>query len=262
MAPGRAFAPRAAETEAPPAEPDAPPVAPAAAGAVLRAPSPYEDLPVPSYGAAVVSLPLGAHGRRPVIVAAHGHRDRPDWQCQVARRFVGDRAFVLCPRGRACAPMAVGEEPRFTFWDVVQFTKEVEAGLAALRRAYPDFVDLDKPILYGHSTGAYVGADMARRDPARWSRVILAEGGFGGWTLPVAKVFLKGGGARVLFVCGTEACATPSTLAVHALDEAGLPARLGYAVGAGHAGDGPIVEEAVKAFDWVVEGDPRFARDP
>src|SRR5688572_90883 len=33
---------------------------------------PLQDLPVPGYGAAVVSVPLGARGPRPVVLALHG----------------------------------------------------------------------------------------------------------------------------------------------------------------------------------------------
>src|SRR5688500_18592409 len=41
---------------------------------------PLQDLPVPGYGVAVVSMPLGAREPRPVVLALHGNYDRPEWQ--------------------------------------------------------------------------------------------------------------------------------------------------------------------------------------
>src|SRR5262245_46047148 len=42
-------------------------------------------LPVEGFADAVVSIPWGATGRRPVVVAAHGYDDRPEGQCDVWR---------------------------------------------------------------------------------------------------------------------------------------------------------------------------------
>ena len=60
--------------EAPHADPVAPPEPESVPRApepenVLRAPAPVAELPVPPYGLAVISLPLGARGPRPVVVA-------------------------------------------------------------------------------------------------------------------------------------------------------------------------------------------------
>src|SRR5689334_2604590 len=65
----------------------------------VEAAQPFIELPVEGHGAAVVSLPLGARDKRPVVIATHGNYDRPEWQCEVWREIVGDAAFVLCPRG-------------------------------------------------------------------------------------------------------------------------------------------------------------------
>src|SRR4051812_21027008 len=57
-------------------DPSPPPV-PAAiaqtAPARLEAAAPFTALPVPGYADAVVSLPLGASGPLPILVAAHGN---------------------------------------------------------------------------------------------------------------------------------------------------------------------------------------------
>src|SRR5688500_7019775 len=74
------------------------PLPPVARG--LQAPSPYVELDIPGHVPAVVSLPLGSTRRRPVIVATHGAGDRAEYHCELWRAIVGDRGFVVCPRGR------------------------------------------------------------------------------------------------------------------------------------------------------------------
>lgn len=76
----------------------------------LSSPSALVELPVPRHGPAVLSIPLGATSRRPVLVAAHGAGDRPEWQCALWRGIVKDRAFVLCPRGFPINPYVPPEE--------------------------------------------------------------------------------------------------------------------------------------------------------
>ena len=79
----------------------------------------------------------------------------------------------------------------------------------------------------------------------------------------MAKTFLKGGGERLLFACGTEECSAASARAVSALEAAtGGAARMVYAVGAGHLQEDPMVDEITRAFDWLVADDPRFSATP
>src|SRR5262245_9947598 len=87
-----------------------PPTAP------LAAPSSYETLAVDGgFGRAVVSLPLGSTGKRPVVIAAHGNYDRPEWQCEVWRGIVRNRGFVLCPRGVPRPDSPSRTDIRFTY---------------------------------------------------------------------------------------------------------------------------------------------------
>src|SRR5690606_15835456 len=102
---------------------------------------------------AIVSLPLGATEKRPVVVALHGNYDRPEWQCEIWRGITGGFAFVLCPRGipRAGAPKS---EDRWEYAGVDKTEKELVAGLEALAKRYPSWVD-EGPVLFtGFSLGA------------------------------------------------------------------------------------------------------------
>src|SRR5262245_33463782 len=54
------------------------------------------SLPVEGHNPAVVSVPRGATGRMPVLVATHGAGDRAEWHCEIWRDIVGNRGFVLC----------------------------------------------------------------------------------------------------------------------------------------------------------------------
>lgn len=219
--------------------------------------APFAELEVDGFGPAVVSLPRGARTKKPVVVAVHGHRHRPDWQCGIVREMVADRAFVLCPRGVKAPPQWDDRRERFTFGTVADLQREIDAGLAALVRAYGDMVDTDRMVYYGHSLGAIEGESIVLRDPARWPRAILAEGGQV-WSASAARSFVARGGARVLFGCGTAECNGAAAFAARVLGEAGAGARVAYAEGAGHRSYGPIVDAMASQVDWLLTGDPRF----
>jgi pimeloyl-ACP methyl ester carboxylesterase len=225
----------------------------------LRADWPLEELPVAGFGDAVVSIPIGATAARPVVVAIHGHRHRPDWQCGLARELVGERAFVVCPRG-VLAPRhrGDGDEERYTFRTADDTAREVDAALAALTAAYPGYVDARRPALYGHSLGATFGAAILRRDPTRWSRAIFSEGGYEGWAAGSSRAFVAAGSARVLFGCGTLGCSATAGQAARLLEHYGAGARVAYARGGGHHSWGPIIDAMSADVDWLLEGDVRF----
>jgi len=219
----------------------------------------FAHLEVPGYLDAVVSFPR-VPGKRPVMVAVHGLRGRADWSCRIARHVMQARAFVLCPEGKpAHAVASDGDYARFTFASPAALAKEIDAGLDALARAYPDEVDTSRLLYYGHSLGASFAVAMLRDAPARWSRVVMSEGGYGGWW-PSAKAHAAG--QRVLFACGTPECLNGATASVRALAKAArdpVPAKVVYAEGAGHHSYGPIVDVMEAEHAWLVEGDERFA---
>jgi predicted esterase len=226
----------------------------------LQADGPLAELPVAGFGDAIVSIPLGATAPRPVVVAIHGHRHRPDWQCELARELVGDRAFVVCPRG-VLAPRhrGDGDVERYTFRTVDDTSHEIDAALAALAASYPSYVDARHPAIYGHSLGAIFGATLVRRDPSRWSRAIFSEGGYENWSSRASHAFAASGSARVLFGCGTDDCRASATQAARLLEHGGVGAHVAYASGGGHHSWGPIIDAMGTEVDWLLDGDARFA---
>jgi predicted esterase len=233
--------------------PSFPPAAPPSAPAPGRAPGPASDdpmvpLPVPGFGDAVVSVPRGARGPKPVMVVAHGNRDDPGGHCGYWREKVGDRGFILCPRGVARA-----DGQGFTHGK--ELASEIDAGLAALRGRYGFLVDPGPMIYAGYSQGAYLGSAVVMRSPARFSRVVLIEGN-GGWN---EQAFAKGGGQRVLFACGQASCLKGAEPIVARFERANVASKVVYSPGAGHTLGGEV-EKSVKAeWSWLVAGDPRWS---
>src|SRR5262249_43822053 len=123
----------------------------------LEAPAPFLEMEVDGHGTAIVSVPRGATSRRPVLVATHGNYDRPEWQCEVWRGIVGDRGFVLCPRGLARPDSPAADDIRFTYPDNRALEKEIDDDLVELHARFPHHVD-PGPMLYaGFSLGAIMG---------------------------------------------------------------------------------------------------------
>lgn len=242
-----------------PPSPAPPPLAPPPPPRLrLEAPGPFVELPVAGHPAAVVSLPLGAEGRRPVVIATHGNYDRPEWQCEVWRGIIGDRAFILCPRGAARADSPSPDDIRFTYSTNQALGKEVDAGLEALQAAFPDHVDGGAVLYTGFSLGAIMGVAIASRAPGRFPRLILVEGGHDRWTAATAKAFAAGGGLRVLFVCAQAGCAGVARQAAAHLEKSGVATRVAQSKPVGHRYDGPVADEVKKALDWALEGDGRW----
>jgi pimeloyl-ACP methyl ester carboxylesterase len=228
----------------------------------LSSASPLIRVPVAGFGEAVASLPLGAREKRPVIIATHGNYDRPEWQCEVWREIIGDRAFVLCPRGTQRLDSPSRDDIRFTYDSNAALEREIDAALAALAARFPDFVDVERPVYAGFSLGAIMGATIAARRPAFLSRAVLIEGGHDKWTPQSAKAFASGAGGRVLFVCSQAACAADARLAAARLVRAGAEARVVRGQDVGHRYDGPTAETTKKALPWLLDGDERWALQP
>jgi hypothetical protein len=221
---------------------------------------PIVALLVPGFSDAVVSMPIGATSPRPVLVATHGLWDFPEGLCDNWRWIVGNRAWVLCPRGD---PMP---DKTFRYKNGPALAKEIDAGLRALKQNYAGYVD-DGPMLYtGFSLGAILGVWIISHDPARYPRAVLTEGGEDRWSPQAAAQFVRDGGKRVLFACGLKARVSGAHRAASMLDRAGADARvvLGELPDAGqfiHWYNGPVAEETKAQLDWLFEGDPRWAAD-
>jgi predicted esterase len=226
-------------------------------GAVVR-------LSVPGYNDAIVSLPSAASSPRPLLVATHGAGDRAEWHCAAWREIVGDRAFVLCPQGRRTDERVSHEDAAYYYADHLALDKEVRAGMQALGAQYPERLDASRAVYTGFSQGAIHGALLIALRPELFPRAALVEGGngfFNEWSPFAARRFRAGGGERVLFACGSEACVRSAERCAGYLEKTGVRARIAHAQGAGHS-YGPAMQAQLEAtFEWLVEGDGRWLLD-
>lgn len=225
---------------------------------------PLVELEVPGHRPAIVSIPRGARGPRPVIVAAHGAGDRPEPHCAIWRLTIGDRGFVLCPTGTAMGSGAPGPATRYFYRSHVALGREISAALDALRARYPEHIDLAAPLYAGFSQGAIQGVPVLHESPAGFARAVLIEGGYGGyheWSALAARRYRERGGERALFACGVPACVEKARRSAALLTRAGVEARVLDVEGAGHSYGGRMEEEVRRAFGWVVEGDPRWGAE-
>jgi pimeloyl-ACP methyl ester carboxylesterase len=233
------------------------PEAAAPALPALRSDPAIAPLEVEGFADAVVSIPQGATGPKPVVVATHGIWDFPEGLCDDQRWIFHDRAWVVCPRGR---PLP---DKTFRYDGVDALAREVDADLAALSARYPGYVDESAMLYTGFSLGAILGAALVAREPARFPRAVLIEGGEDTWTADRAQRFARGGGQRVLFACGLRGRVAGANRAAALLERAGVATRvvLGKLPGKTefiHWYNGPIADETTAALPWLLEGDPRW----
>jgi predicted esterase len=244
---------------------------------------------VPGYGDAVVVAPAGVTAPAPVLVAVLGIGDTPESQCATWRELVGQRAFVLCPRG---LPHYVREEPaspiepaegaetegataqtdeivaepapdsgkvvQVGFYppDLSALEREVDAGLEALRARFGKYVAAGPVVYSGFSRGAFLGASLVAKKPQTHSRAILIEGGQSAWTDEAAAAFAKNGGKRILFACGRPSCVGESEAAAAVLAKQHVETRIVHGQGEGHGYKKQVKDQIRESFDWVTEGEP------
>lgn len=251
----------------------------------LVVPAPSDSMKVSGFGDAVIAAPSGATEPAPVLVAVLGIGDTPESQCAVWGELVGQRAFVLCPRGvphfvrESPEPTSVGiaeplegegspEAPPvdggklvqsgFYVPDLSALETEVAAGLAALRVRHGRYVASGPVVYAGFSRGAFLGASLIGKNPALFTRAILVEGGQSAWTDESAATFARGGGKRVLFACGRTSCVAEAQVASAVLARQRVETRIVHGAGEGHGYKLQVKDQIRPALDWVIEGDPSW----
>jgi predicted esterase len=237
--PERAVADRPAE---------APPEAPAAALAPLGGVW-LEWLTRPDGSRAAVSVPLGATTRRPVIVAAHGAGDRPEWSCGGWRGVTDAYSFIVCPEG---SPFGGG----FAWSSVEQLDSRARMAEQALREHYSAYVDPGPAVLAAFSQGARLSAVVAARHPKRWARVALLEGG---WAESAAMASgFSGGKGRVLLACSTRGCTGRFARSLAALQRARVDVRFAHLGDFGHHMGPTVTGTMRRQWRWLVRDDERW----
>jgi predicted esterase len=258
------------------------------AGVVKFAPlavAPSAVLPVTGFGNAVIVSPVGATRAMPLVVAVLGIGDTPESQCAVWREVIAQRAFVLCPRftphyvpvqqegdnaGQGIlgllglqGPNAPSADPNsgavvqsgFRPTEVPDVEREIDAAVAATRKVFTKYIAAGPALYIGFSRGAFLGASLVAKTPAKYPRAILIEGGQSAWSDATATAYARGGGKRVLFACGQPSCLTESGEAAQLLARDHVTTRIVNGEGEGHGYKGPVKDQIRAAFSWVIDGD-------
>ena len=224
----------------------------------LELTDPFVLVDLDGFGPAVVSVPVGASQPRPVLVAAHGNFDTPEWQCEIWRGVVGDRAFVLCPRGSVRSDSPSRRDLRYEYPSNRRLEEEIDAAVVALRSVFGGYVDDGVMVYAGFSLGAIMGVSVLSRRADRFPWAVLIEGGHREWSVSSRRAFAAAGGSRVLFACGQWDCAVRAEESSRLLAGVGVDTRVVYAKGGGHTYGGSVAEQIGMAFDWLVRGDGRW----
>jgi predicted esterase len=242
-------------------------------------------MPVTGYAKAVLVSPVGATRPMPLVVAVLGIGDTPEDQCALWRELVAERAFVICPRFTPHFVPVQQEQPNggqgllawlglpgdfapepdpnasavvqsgFRPTEVPEIEREIDTAIAALRAIFPKYVASGPAVYAGFSRGAFLGASLIAKNPSKYQRAIMIEGGQSAWTDATAAQFAKGGGKRVLFACGQPSCVAEAQPASQLLSRASVTTRIVHGEGEGHGYKGPVKEQIRAALSWVVEGD-------
>jgi predicted esterase len=199
---------------------------------------------------AIVAVPLGARQLRPILVALHGNFDRPEWQCETWRDITKAYPFILCPRGipRRDVP---AKWDRWEYSSTDKTDHELEAGLAALREHFAEYIAPGPVLFTGFSLGAILGVGILKRHPGQFGPVVFTEGGNEGWSASTVPL-------RVLFACGQADCIPKSKATGKIIERSGGEAQVVSGGNVGHMYDGPVAEAVARKWEWLIAGDERW----
>lgn len=200
----------------------------------------------------VVSVPLGARGPRPLLVALHGGSDRPEWSCGEWRGVTNAYPFLVCPRGAGGVEHALG-------WMNLADTKQrVARAVAAAKKIFGTWIRDDLPVvIVGFSMGGTQAALLAQSEPQRYRRVVLSESAYNPEpAMSFARAWAANGGERALFSCTTGGCEGNYRAAAKNVAAQHVPARLNIAGTQRHGIWDEVVRSLRRDWPWVVEGAP------
>jgi predicted esterase len=176
-----------------------------------------EPLDLGDGASAVVSVPIGATGPRPLVVAVHGAHDRPEWACGGWRLGFRVYPFVVCPRGSAVTA------EKYAWANSAAIERVVMKAIDQVRERFGPYVAPPPYVYAGFSQGAMFSEPILLEHAALFDTAILAEGGY-----PIlasaefARKFRAEGGKTVVIVCGSEPCRRTTRRSVPSLEAAGL----------------------------------------
>jgi hypothetical protein len=196
----------------------------------------------------VVTVPIGAREKRPVIVSLHGAGSLAEWGCGDWMGPTGGHAFVVCPRTateRAGVPSSWGSAE--------EAARRAELTLARARERYGAWMADAPPVLVGFSQGAEMAVAVANAARLPIAALFVHEGGYRQQSVALGRVLA--GETRARATCSTWGCG------------AKLPRRLGPRARTadygprGHA-VGVAGPEITAEFSNLVDGLPEWTGLP
>jgi poly(3-hydroxybutyrate) depolymerase len=230
----------------------------------LTAEGPTLQLAVEGFRDAIVSVPIGARRRRPILIALHGNFDRPEWQCETWRDITKGFPFIVCPRGipRRDVP---AKWDRWEYGSMDQTDRELEAGLASLRERFGPYIATGPVLFTGFSLGAILGVGILKRHPGKYGPIVFSEGGNEGWSITTVKKIAPPTGdagtflpLRLLYACGQTDCVFKSKATAKIIERAGGQSRVVSGGNVGHMYDGPVAQAIAREWQWLIQDDPRW----
>jgi hypothetical protein len=228
----------------------------AANAEVEAAPRGTSELELEGFLPSLMSWPAAERWPQPVMLVAHGARERAEPHCEFWRHMLGARGILVCLRGR---PLREGSEDQGYFFPThLSLGREAMAALDGVARRYPQWADTRRAVYAGFSQGAQMGLLMAVAHGDRLPRLLLIEGGAGDFSAARARRFRNSGGERVALVCGRPSCHRNAERSLARLLAAGIPSATYYAPGAGHTYLGAVAERLGDVFATLTQGDKRW----
>ena len=118
-------------------------------------------LPLADGSEVVVTPPMGARMPRPLVLAIHGMRSRPEFVCGGWRLATLEYPFIVCPHGNPDKPGVLpssdtGGNVGFRWESAEQIERRAILAIDAVRQHFAGYV-ADGPVVYaGTSQGAYL----------------------------------------------------------------------------------------------------------
>jgi pimeloyl-ACP methyl ester carboxylesterase len=197
-----------------------------------------------------VSVPLGAHEPRPIMIAIHGGSERPERACSAWRGASEAYPFVVCPRGWG------GNESALGWRSVSDTTDRITRAIAATKKKFGPWVkDTPSIVLAGFSMGGSQVALLARRHPRTYRRIVVGDSAHDPRpALGFSPAWVKGGGERAVFLCTTSGCEPALRNAARNVAREKARARLNIASTQVHGLSEPVVQSMRRDWPWLVEG--------
>jgi pimeloyl-ACP methyl ester carboxylesterase len=197
----------------------------------------------------VVSVPLGAHEPRPIMVALHGGSDRPERACPAWRIAADAYPFVVCPRGWG------GDESRLGWGTVADTKARIARAIASVKSSFGAWVkSTDAVVLAGFSMGASEVARVAESEPKTYRRIVIGDSAHDPWpALSFSRGWAAGGGERAMFMCTTSGCEPSMRAAAKKVAAQKSSARLVVAPTQVHALSARAASSLRVDWGWLVE---------